>query len=189
MIRHLDSPPAPVCPCLFDRRPRGILRPILLRKLQDVARVVAGSLLFGPPFTQIAPAQPIPHLVHQHGASQIVVDGRPFLVRGGELENSSASSVAYLDTIWPKVVAMHFNTVLAPVYWRLIEPREGSFDFSTVDGLIKGARAHNVKVVLLWFGSWKNSMSCYVPDWIKEDSTVFRERKAQMAAVSRFSRR
>ncbi len=142
-------------------------------ELKDFARVLAGIFLFGTVFTHAAPAQSMPRLVHQHGASQIVVDGKPFLVRGGELENSSASSHAYLETVWPKVVAMHFNTVLAPVYWQLIEPQEGSFDFSTVDGLIKSAREHNVKVVLLWFGSWKNSMSCYVPDWIKEDTQRF----------------
>jgi beta-galactosidase GanA len=93
---------------------------------------------------------------------------------GGELENSSASSVAYLDSfIWPKVTAMHFNTVLSPVYWELIEPTEGFFDFSTVDGLIRGARAHNIKLVLLWFGSWKNSMSSYVPAWVKRDEKRF----------------
>lgn len=114
-----------------------------------------------------------PHLAHEHGASQIVVDGKPFLVRGGELENSSASSLEYLDTVWPKVEAMHFNTVLAPVYWQLIEPNEGSFDFTTVDGLIRGARKHNVKLVLLWFGSWKNSMSSYVPGWVKRDEKRF----------------
>lgn len=66
---------------------------------------------------------------------------------------------------------MHFNTVIAPVYWQLIEPQEHHFDFSTVDGLIKGARAHHMKLVLLWFGTWKNSMSCYVPDWVKANPT------------------
>jgi beta-galactosidase GanA len=115
----------------------------------------------------------IPHLVTSHGATQIVVNGKPFLVRGGELENSSASSLAYMDTVWPKAVAMNFNTVLAPVYWQLIEPREGSFDFSTVDGLIRGARRNNIKLVLLWFGTWKNSMSCYVPGWVKRDEKRF----------------
>jgi beta-galactosidase GanA len=146
---------------------------VSLRCFNGIARVMAGILLYGALFLPAAPAQSLPHLDHQHGASQIIVDGKPFLVRGGELENSSASSQDFLDTVWPKVVAMRFNTVLAPVYWRLIEPREGSFDFSTADGLIKGAREHNVKVVLLWFGSWKNSMSCYAPDWIKEDTQRF----------------
>ncbi len=115
----------------------------------------------------------LPHLAHNHGATQIIVDGRPFLVRGGELENSSASSLSYMETVWPKIVALHCNTILAPAYWRLIEPQEGKFDFTTVDGLIRGARQHHVRVALLWFGSWKNSMSSYVPDWVKENQQRF----------------
>ncbi len=130
------------------------------------------ALLLGPRFVR-AQAASIPHLAVRHGATQIVVDGKPFLVRGGELENSSASSLPYLHNLWPKFVAMHFNTVIAPVYWQLIEPREGHFDFATVDGLIHGARANHLHLVLLWFGSWKNSVSCYVPDWVKENEQRF----------------
>lgn len=123
---------------------------------------------------QAAQDQTMPRLVRRHSATQIVIGGKPFLVRGGELQNSSASSVAYLDkAVWPKAVAMHFNTVLAPVYWQLIEPREGVFDFTTVDGVIRGARQHNVRLVLLWFGTWKNSMSCYVPSWINRNQERF----------------
>lgn len=134
--------------------------------------LAAGAKLFAaPPVAGVQTSTP--YLAHEHGATQIVVNGKPFLVRGGELENSSASSLDFLDTVWPKVEAMHFNTVLAPVYWQLVEPREGSFDFSTVDGLIRGAREHNVKLVLLWFGSWKNSMSSYVPGWVKRDEKRF----------------
>lgn len=145
--------------------------------IRSVSRCAVGFLLVciqvqaQPP--RSASALPVPHLEQQHGTTQIVVDGKPFLVRGGELENSSASSLTYLDTVWPKVVAMHFNTVLAPVYWQLIEPQEGAFDFQTVDGLIRGARTHHVKLVLLWFGSWKNSMSSYVPSWVKRDESRF----------------
>jgi beta-galactosidase GanA len=68
---------------------------------------------------------------------------------------------------------MHFNTVLAPLYWQQIEPQQGNFDFTTVDGLLRGARRHHVKLVLLWFGTWKNSMSCYVPSWVKRDVKRF----------------
>lgn len=146
---------------------------LLERKLAMLGAAAAGLFLAVPPLLYSAQNGSMPHLAHRHGSTQILVDGRPFLVRGGELENSSASSLAYLDTIWPKASAMHFNTVLAPVYWQLIEPREGSFDFSTVDGLIRGARKHNIKLVLLWFGSWKNSMSCYVPSWINRDQRRF----------------
>lgn len=125
-------------------------------------------------WAQTAGEQARPQLVQHHGATQIVIGGKPFLARGGELQNSSASSLAYMDSsVWPKVVAMHFNTVIAPVYWQLIEPREGQFDWSTVDGLIRGARQHNVRLVLLWFGTWKNSMSCYVPSWINRDQERF----------------
>jgi hypothetical protein len=141
-----------------------------------ISRAALAVVLLLAAQVQVASAQQLssmPKLVRQHGASQILVDGKPFLIRGGELENSSASSLSYMKTVWPKVVAMHFNTVLAPVYWQLIEPREGQFDFSTLDGLIQGAREHNVRLVLLWFGSWKNSMSSYVPDWVKQDQKRF----------------
>lgn len=102
-----------------------------------------------------------------------IVNGKPFLVLGGELGNSSASSEAYMKPLWPKFGAMHLNTILSPVYWELMEPTEGRFDFSQVDMIIKNARVHQLKVVLLWFGSWKNSMSCYAPAWVKQDQQRF----------------
>jgi hypothetical protein len=119
------------------------------------------------------PDAAMPRLEPRHGAVQLIVDGAPFLIRGGELENSTASSRAFLRPLWPRFAAMHFNTLLAPVYWELIEPQEGRFDFSGVDGLIADARAHNLRLVLLWFGSWKNSMSSYVPAWVKRDRKRF----------------
>ncbi|HKD22903.1 MAG TPA: beta-galactosidase, partial [Rhizomicrobium sp.] len=119
------------------------------------------------------PTNPMPALHRVHGAEQLFVDGKPFLVRGGELGNSSASSLAYLKPFWPKLVAMNLNTVIAPVYWELIEPQPGRFDFSSVDGLLAQARQSHMRLVLLWFGSWKNSMSSYVPGWIKRDEARF----------------
>lgn len=92
---------------------------------------------------------------------------------GGELGNSSASDMAYMKPIWPKLQQMHVNTLLAPIYWELLEPQEGKFDFMLVDELIKEARQHQVKLVLLWFGTWKNSMSCYAPAWVKTDTKRF----------------
>ncbi|GAB4533856.1 MAG: DUF5597 domain-containing protein [Amphiplicatus sp.] len=118
-------------------------------------------------------AAEIPRLVDHGRARQLVVDGEPFLILGGELGNSSASSVAYMDEIWPRLDALGLNTVLAPVYWELIEPEEGRFDFSLVDALLKRARAHDQRLVLLWFGSWKNSMSSYAPGWVKRDANRF----------------
>jgi hypothetical protein len=109
----------------------------------------------------------LPHLSSNNGVTQLYVEGKPFLILGGELGNSSASDMNYLRPYWQNLRNMHLNTVLAPVYWELMEPIEGRFDFSLVDSLISGARRWNLKLVLLWFGSWKNSMSCYAPEWIK----------------------
>jgi beta-galactosidase GanA len=95
------------------------------------------------------------------------------LLLGGELSNSAASSARYMAPHWSRLRAMHLNTVLAPVSWELIEPREGHFDWQSLDDLIAGARAHDLKLVLLWFGAWKNSMSTYAPAWVKRDSSRF----------------
>jgi beta-galactosidase GanA len=111
----------------------------------------------------------IPELRRQENATQLLVQGKPFIVLGGELGNSSASDMKYMRPIWKKMLAMHCNTVLAPAYWELMEPQKGRFDFTLIDSLILGARKHQLKLVLLWFGSWKNSMSCYVPSWVKKD--------------------
>lgn len=115
----------------------------------------------------------VPQLRKNGEATQLIVNGQPMLMIGGELGNSSASSAAYMKPIWPRLKAMHLNTVLAPVSWELIEPVEGRFDFSSVDQLIRDARAHDMKIVILWFGAWKNSMSTYVPGWVKRDQRRF----------------
>jgi hypothetical protein len=115
----------------------------------------------------------IPCLRKQGTAIQLIVDDKPFLILAGELGNSSASSPEYMEAAWDKIVIMNLNTVLAPVYWELVEPQEGKFDFALVDSLIYSARQHKLHLILLWFGSWKNSMSCYVPFWIKTNQERF----------------
>ncbi|WP_375195831.1 DUF5597 domain-containing protein [Sphingobium sp.] len=119
-----------------------------------------------------ARAEP-PRLVKQGTATQLHVQGKPMLLIAGELGNSSASSAAYMAPHWKRLKDMHLNTVLAPVSWELIEPVEGKFDFSSVDALIRDARANRLKLVFLWFGAWKNSMSTYVPAWVKRDQNRF----------------
>lgn len=129
------------------------------------------SLLFFPLYGQ-KNAQ-IPNLEKKGEAIQLMVEGAPFLILGGELGNSSASNMDYMEPVWPKLVQMNLNTVLAPIYWELIEPTEGDFNFGLVDSLIMEARQHDLKLVFLWFGSWKNSMSCYAPIWVKKDYKRF----------------
>lgn len=112
-------------------------------------------------------------LQKQGTATQLVVDGAPFLILGGELGNSSAACVQDIEHIFPKLERMGLNTVLVPAYWDLIEPVEGSFDFTLTDKVLQQARRNNLKVVFLWFGAWKNSMSCYAPLWFKENYKRF----------------
>lgn len=118
-----------------------------------------------------------PHLVKTNGVAQLHVNGKPYLVLGGELGNSSTSDIDYMRPIWPKLKSMHLNTVLAPVYWELMEPVQGKFDFTLVDSMIVGARKNDLKLVLLWFGAWKNSMSCYAPAWVKTYQQKFERAK------------
>jgi len=120
-----------------------------------------------------AVTQEIPKLVKNGNHVQLLVENKPFLILGGELGNSSASSNDYMRSIWPRLKQMNLNTVIAPVYWELIEPTEGKFDFSLIDSLLKNARLFNMKLVLLWFGAWKNSMSCYAPSWVKTNTSRF----------------
>jgi beta-galactosidase GanA len=119
------------------------------------------------------PDPSLPHLRRQGTATQLMVGGKPFLIRGGETGNSAASNPTYLQQFWTRFAELNLNTVLAPLYWELIEPEEGRFDFSGVDQLLAQARGNRMRLVLLWFGSWKNSMSCYAPAWVKRDPRRF----------------
>jgi len=116
---------------------------------------------------------PLP-VIRQNGAvKQMMVDGKPFIMLAGELHNSSASSTEYMKPIWKKLEAMNLNTVIGTASWELVEPQEGKFDFALVDDQIRQARAHNMRLVLIWFASWKNANASYTPLWVKEDFQRF----------------
>jgi hypothetical protein len=118
-------------------------------------------------------ASGIPHLQKQGTATQLIVDGAPFLAVTGELGNNTATSLENMQPIWSKLVAGNLNCVLAAVHWAQMEPTEGHYEFGLVDGLIQEARRNNLKLVFLWFGSWKNGLSSYVPYWVKQDYKRF----------------
>jgi len=121
----------------------------------------------------VAQNKSVPHLENKNGTTQLMVNNQPFLMLSGELHNSSTGSAHYMRSIWPRMAKQNLNTVIAPVSWELIEAKEGVFDFSLVDSTIIGARKENLKLVLIWFGSWKNGMSTYVPEWVKTDTKRF----------------
>jgi len=121
---------------------------------------------------ETAVAEP-PHLEKRGNVTQLIVQGQPWLVLGCELGNSTSSSRAYLSPYWKKLKDAGVNTVLAVVSWEQTEPVEGQFDFKVVDNLLEDARSHNMKLALLWFGSWKNGITSYTPTWVKRDTKRF----------------
>jgi Domain of unknown function (DUF5597)/Beta-galactosidase len=148
-----------------------------LRSLFCCALVCGIALLTtrcaGKPGSTGSASSEVPHLRKQGTATQLIVDGKPFLALAGELGNNSATSVECMKTAWPKLAEGKVNTVLAGVSWAQIEPQEGKFDFSVLDGVIQGARSSNLHLALLWFASWKNGLSSYPPAWVKKDFDRF----------------
>lgn len=113
-------------------------------------------------------AQDTPRLEKKDGRFALMVEGKPFLMLGAQINNSS-SWASELPKVWPALEDMHVNTVEAPVYWETMEPEPGKFDFGTIDLLVNGAREHHLHLVLLWFGTWKNGQAHYVPEWVKNN--------------------
>jgi uncharacterized protein DUF5597/glycosyl hydrolase family 42 (putative beta-galactosidase) len=121
----------------------------------------------------VCQAEDLPHIQVQNGVGQLIVHGQPFLILGGELGNSSGGTAAQADSIIPNAARMHVNTLLVPVAWEQIEGKEGEFDFSILDHWIDVARENKLRLVPLWFGSWKNAFSNYAPAWVKSDIRRF----------------
>lgn len=100
-------------------------------------------------------------------------DGVPALLVGGQVFNSSSSSPRAIGQSFAHVRRMNGNVVLAPVSWALTEPAEGAFDFALVDRMIEEARHNELRLVLLWFGAYKNAASTYAPRWVRADTERF----------------
>jgi beta-galactosidase GanA len=132
-----------------------------------VALCAAAALVAGP-----AVAADLPKLVAKDGRHALMVDGAPFLMLGMQVNNSS-NYPSQMPKVWPAVKALQANTVEVPIAWEQIEPVEGTFDFSYLDLLLKQARENDVRLVLLWFGTWKNNGPNYAPEWVKLDNKRF----------------
>ena len=131
--------------------------------------LLACTILFALAVTLSAQTQPIPHLEKRGAVTQLIVDGKPWLSLAGELLNNAASTVENVRPVWPALAKANLNTALVGVGWGWTEPVEGKYDFTALDGALRDARDNNLRVVLLWFGSWKNGTSSYPPAWVKRN--------------------
>ena len=144
------------------RRVAGIVRRLLPLLVVTTAAAAQPS----------SPTIAVPRIVTRDGRHELLVDGRPFLMLGAQVNNSS-NYPAMLPRVWPTVRALHANTLEVPIAWEQVEPLEGQFDFSFVDTLVTQARQNRVRLVLLWFGTWKNTGPSYAPKWVKTNTQRF----------------
>ncbi len=142
-------------------------------------RMVWLVVLFGATVQASAVAQntevagsPMPYIDRTGVHPALMVEGRPYLMLGTQMNNSSAYA-GTLPAAWSVSKNLGANTVEAPVYWEALEPQEGHFDFSQMDALLLGARSHHLHLVLLWFGGWKNGSPGYTPEWVKRNPARF----------------
>ncbi|MCF0070149.1 DUF5597 domain-containing protein [Dyadobacter sp. CY261] len=136
--------------------------------------LVAGVLMLSaqfPAFSQTN-SKPIPALVSKNGRHTLMVDGKPYLILGAQMWNSSGWP-DILDKTWPQLKELHCNTLEVPIYWENIEKEQGKYDFADLDKLILDARRENIRLVLLWFASFKNGSSQYIPVWMKENTKQY----------------
>lgn len=111
---------------------------------------------------------PIPRIVQKDGRHALMVDGAPYLILGAQVNNSSTWP-SQMPNVWQTIERLNANTVEIPIYWEQFEPNPGQYDTSAVDMVLTQAREHKVRVVLLWFGAYKNGSAHYVPMWVKRE--------------------
>ncbi|MGE5562027.1 MAG: DUF5597 domain-containing protein [Bacillota bacterium] len=140
--------------------------------MRSLRALFIGALLLLAGATAEAQPAPLPRVVESGGRHALLVDGAPFLILGAQTNNSS-NYPAVLPQVWAVVDPLHANTVEMPVAWEQVEPVEGRFDFSWIDTLLPQARQHKVRLVLLWFGAFKNTSPSYAPEWVKGDNRRF----------------
>jgi hypothetical protein len=146
------------------------MRRTSISRIEVIGSLFLLAALSAPPATAVA--QEMPQLVQDHGRASLIVDGAPYFLLGAQVDNSSGWPTR-LDDVWPAAERLRLNTLEVPVYWEQMESTRGTFDFTVVDSILAQARVHNVRLVLLWFGTWKNGKMHYVPDWVKSDTATY----------------
>jgi hypothetical protein len=142
----------------FQFTPVRMLYTLVLFALVNIAVSCAPS----------TPEAEMPRIVENEGRHALLVDGEPFFMFGGQSANSSTWP-KMLPGVWSTIESMHANTLEIPIYWEQFEPEPGKFDYSMIQMVLDQARERDVRLVLLWFATWKNGSNHYMPQWMKND--------------------
>jgi Domain of unknown function (DUF5597)/Beta-galactosidase len=136
--------------------------------------IVPLAILISLPAVSAEGGPPIPRIERVGNQYHLLVDGQPFLMLGAQAHNSSATSAQDLEPFWKSLVGIHGNTAEVPLYWEVIEPEPGRFDLHLIDDIVAGARRNGLRLVFLWFGTWKNGDMDYTPEWLKRDHATYK---------------
>jgi len=149
----------------------------MLRRFAGLSLVLAAAASMA-----LAQGKPIPQIVKQGAKYTFLVDGKPFLMLGGQVDNFNSWWPSYhsldplpdeIAKVLPGFKSYHANTIEFPVHWGLIEPTEGKFDFAAFDQIVRNIRAHDLRAIVLWFGTWKAGEWDYYPDWVTSNPKRF----------------
>ncbi len=144
-----------------------------MKAFSAVLAALGATLVAGPLYAQVQvkeQARPIPRIVQKDGRFALFVDNAPFLILSIEDQDLGLESTwPPQPKDWANMEYLHANTVEVPIYWDQIEEQPGKFDFLSIDTLLTAAREHHMRLILLWFATWKNGSQHYMPDWMLSD--------------------
>jgi hypothetical protein len=106
----------------------------------------------------------------------IIVCGQPRIILYGEtLEDvmTDAADVPYYGDQFDKWRRQGLNTVGAIIQWNRFELRKDEYEYAMIDGLIEAAKARNMHLIIVWFGTWRNLQSNYVPRYVWDEKIAF----------------
>ncbi|MDE7015111.1 MAG: beta-galactosidase, partial [Kineothrix sp.] len=118
-------------------------------------------------------------LVKKENRELLYVDGQPFLILSFQLDCDSCYDCNTIHTLMKNAKKMGCTGISLLLYWRLVEPEEGKYRMDILRSMIDSAEELDLRIVLVWFGSYKNGCMHYAPDWVIRDRERFaRARRA-----------